>query len=219
MKENKKNVEALPEKTVERLCIYRNVLSEMHREGKVYVYAKELAEATCNSPVQVRRDIMSLNMTGTPQRGYLVRKMLKEISELIDPSGEMKVCLVGIGNLGKAVLTYFNRRRPMLSIVAAFDTDPAKAGRLLSGCPTYSMEEMPRIVTEKNIKLGIIAVPGSEAQNTANQLISSGVVGLVNFAHVLLKIPESAFLENLDITTALEKTAYFAKTRSPQTEV
>lgn len=218
-KEVHANLGILPEKTVERLCTYRNVLAEMHRSGRVYVYAHELAEATCNLPVQVRRDIMSLKIRGTPQRGYLVRGLLKEISELIDPFGEMNVCLVGIGNLGRAVLTYFNRRRPMLSIVAAFDVDLTKTGRLTSGCPTHHTDEIPTIVLQKNIQLGVIAVPSSEAQNTADLLISSGIIGLVNFAPILLKVPQEVFLENIDITTALEKTAYFAKTRFSQMEV
>lgn len=201
------------ERTVERLSLYRRILLQLRTEGSKSILSHELAAlARVNAP-QVRRDVMQLGYSGIPNSGYDVGALLTAVNEFLDAPEYQKVALVGVGNLGQALLQHFSGRWRRLSIRAAFDKDPAKAGRILSGCPCFAMSELPRRVQEFGISLGIIAVPPDEAQTVADVLCFAGVLGLVNFAPVRLRVPDHVFVENVDLTSTLEKVAFFARRR------
>ena len=201
------------EKTIERLSLYRRILLQVRAEGARSILSHELAAmARVNAP-QVRRDVMQLGYSGVPNSGYDVGALLTGINEFLDAPEYQKVALVGVGNLGQALLQHFSGRWRRLSIRAAFDRDPRKAGRIHSGCPCFVMSELPRRVQEFGITLGIIAVPPEEAQSVADVLGFAGILGLVNFAPVRLRVPDSIFIENVDLTSTLEKVAFFARRR------
>jgi redox-sensing transcriptional repressor len=178
--------------------------------GSEGVYSHELAAVAGVSAAQVRRDMMAVGANGSPTRGYNVEKLVECLSvELDDPEGS-RAALVGVGNLGRAMLSFFQGRRPKLSIVAAFDREPYKVGRVVCGCRCYSMDEMSQVVIDKKITVGIIAVPSSAAQAVASELEDAGVRGILNFAPVALRISPETFSEDIDMTMALERVAYFA---------
>lgn len=201
----------IPEKSVERLCKYRQILLNILDSGKEYIFSHELAAILDSSPAQVRRDLMMLNITGTPQKGYNIRQFLEDISDIVDSKEGQLACLVGVGKLGQAILTYFSKRRPNLSIVAAFDSDADKAGRQHGDCPILEISALEESIKNKNITVGIVTVPAPHAQSIVDVLVASGVKGIVNFAPTHIRVPKGVFLENLDITLSVEKTAYFAK--------
>lgn len=194
---------------VSRFLKYRQFLLQARDESRENVFSHELASAADISPEQVRRDIMLLQIQGRPQKGYKIDDFLAEIETRLVP-GKVSVAIVGVGNLGRAVLSYFAKRRPNIAIVAAFDADPDKADRVISGCKCYPPERLSEIVKEKGITLGIISVPAEEAQSTADAMTAAGIRGIVNFAPASVAVREGIYLENIDITTAIEKTAYFA---------
>ncbi|MGL1901513.1 MAG: redox-sensing transcriptional repressor Rex [Fibrobacterales bacterium] len=198
-------------KSIERLCRYRQILMNFISLGKTHIFSHELASDINSSPAQVRRDLMLLTLTGSPQKGYLIKEFLQEIRKIIDSDQTQNACMIGVGNLGRAVLTYFSNRKPTISIVAAFDDDPQKINRVISGCNSFHINTMLDAIKEHNITIGILTVPASDAQAIADTLINAGIKGIVNFAPVHLKVPKDVYLENIDITMAIEKTAYFAK--------
>lgn len=203
--------EKISTKTVGRLSVYRRVLRRLHKEGRVFhIFSHALADKAGVTPAQVRRDIMAVGYNGSPTRGYAVRDLLKTVDAFLSPEVKEHVALVGIGNLGRAVLAYLAGRRPSLEIVAAFDKDPQRYGRVIAGCRTYNIAEMPPILKDKNISVGVIAVPADAAQEVADAMIAAGVSGLLNFAPVSLHVPDTVYVENMDLMTALEKVAYFA---------
>ncbi len=203
-------------KSIERLCRYRQILINFISLGKTHIFSHELASDINSSPAQVRRDLMILTLTGSPQKGYLIKEFLEEIKKIIDSDSTQNACMVGVGNLGRAVLTYFSGRKPNISIVAAFDDDQQKINRVIAGCNSYHINDIEKIILENNITVGILTVPACDAQGIANTLIRSGVKGIVNFAPVHIKVPKEVYLENIDITMAIEKTAYFAKANTDQ---
>jgi redox-sensing transcriptional repressor len=204
----------ISEKTIERLSLYRRVLNTLRDQGKEFVCSHELAEKCQGSSAQVRRDFMTLGCVGRRSRGYNVNELIGCIGAFLDaPSGET-VALVGVGNLGRALLDYLVGRRPNLAIKAAFDTDPRKFNRTFSGCPCYPMQSLEEVVLFHHIHTAIIAVPAAHAQEVAGQLCAVGIRGLLNFAPVRLDVPEDVFVEDMDISAALEKTAYFARARA-----
>jgi len=201
------------ERTIGRLSLYRRLLRELRVAGVGNVYSQELARMAGVSAAQVRRDLMAIGYSGSPARGYVVEALGESIGTFLDSPGGQAAALVGIGNLGRAVMAYFSGRRPRLAIVAAFDTDPYKVNRVIHGCRCYPAAELEQVVREHSVSVGIITVPATEAQGVADTLVRAGVSGILNFAPVPLRLPTGVYVEQIDMTMALEKVAFFARQR------
>jgi redox-sensing transcriptional repressor len=160
---------------------------------------------------RVRRDMMAVGYEGSSTRGYDVGQLAGAIGQFLDAPRPQDVALVGVGNLGRAILAYFTGRRPMLRITAAFDADPGKGGRVIHGCRCFPMQDLNSVLTAQQIRIAVVAVPADQAQDVATALVRCGVTGLLNFAPTHLRVPLSVYVEDIDITTALEKVAYFAR--------
>jgi redox-sensing transcriptional repressor len=199
--------------SVGRLSLYRRLLSNHLSPGTQFVFSHELAAMARVSPAQVRRDLMHLNCSGSPSKGYRVDYLIACLSEELDHVTGQSVALVGIGNLGRALITYFHGRRERLAIMAAFDREPEKVNRIFHGCHCYPLEELENVLERDDIRAAILAVPAAEAQAVADRLTGAGVKGLLNYAPVPLRVPDDVYLEEQDMTTALERVAYFARKR------
>lgn len=211
-------ISAIPDKTVGRLSLYRRILNDLLTMGTENIFSHQLAAMISGTAAQVRRDLMTIGFSGSPTKGYDVAELIKTICQFLDAPEKQNIGLVGIGNIGRALLAYFPSRRPNLSIVAAFDRDPDKVDRVIQGCHCYAIDRMAEIVQEKDIQLGIIAVPAAEAQNVADAMVRAGVKGVVNFARVPLRVPAHIYVENIDMTMSLEKAAFFARQRTREKE-
>jgi redox-sensing transcriptional repressor len=201
----------LPEKTVERLSIYRRTLLECLAAGKTNIFSHELANLHNITAVQVRRDIMFIGYSSSQRKGYDVRELIDVIGKIIDSEVRLNVAIIGIGNLGRAITTYFMGKRSKLNIVAAFDLDTNKIDRIVSGVKCYSMQNIDTVVKEKDISIAILTVPADSAVGTTERLVKSGIKGILNFTTVPLNVPSNVHLEEYDMITSLEKVAYFVK--------
>ena len=204
-------LQAPSEPTVGRLCLYRALLARLERDGVESVYSHQLATLAGGAASRVRRDLMAVGYDGSPTRGYVVSELLVSIGRFLDAPAREGVALVGVGNLGRALMAFFSGRRPNLAIVAAFDSDPDKAGRVIHGCRCHGMDGLAEVVRGSAIRVAILSVPAAEAQGVADMLIRAGVRGLLNFAPVRLRVPADVFVENMDMAVSLEKVAYFAR--------
>ncbi|MEK7270732.1 MAG: redox-sensing transcriptional repressor Rex [Planctomycetota bacterium] len=207
----------IPHRTIGRLSLYRRQLGRMGGPDGTHVYSHQIADICGVTPEQVRRDLMVIGCSGSPNRGYPVAELVSDITAVLDGPEMQRVALVGIGNLGRALLAYFTGRHPKMSIVAAFDSDPEKADRIIHGCRCHPVQRMEEIVRAERIAVGVVAVPAAAAQGIADRLVAAGVRGLLNFAPVALRVPNSVFVEDIDVTTSLEKVAYFARAGKPAT--
>ncbi len=206
-----KGVGRVPVKTIGRLSLYRRLLSGLVADGARSVYSHELAALAGSSAAQVRRDLMAVGYSGSPNRGYQVLELMNSIGEFLDSPSGQRVGLVGVGNLGRALLSYFTGRRPKLAIAAAFDIDPDKLDRVIDGCRCHALDDLDAVVRELSIGVGIITVPAQAAQDVGDRMVAAGIRGILNFAPVRLHVPENIYVEDLDMTTSLEKAAYFAR--------
>lgn len=207
------------EKMIERFSLYRRLLQKLAESGTRHVHSHHLAALAGSTAVQVRRDLMSLGSTGSPYRGYAVAELLGAIERYLDTALDQKVVLIGVGNLGRAILSYYTNRRPRLQIVAAFDADPQKTGRVIQGCRCLPLGELETVIASEGVRVGIITVPASAAQEVADRLLRAGVRGLLNFAPVRLRVPPEVFVEDMDMTMALEKVAYFSRPGSGRKDI
>lgn len=200
-------------KTIGRLSLYQRYLLQLQADRVNNIYSHQLARLAGVSAAQLRRDLMSVGYSGSPIRGYEVDKLVNSISSFLDDPEGQNIALVGIGNLGRAILAYFGGRRPNLKIVAAFDNNPDKVNRVTHGCRCYPTEQLQEIVMADNISTAIITVPAEEAQAITDQLVAAGVQGILNFAPRRLEVPTEVFVEDIDLAMSLEKVAYFARKR------
>ena len=206
-----KKQDKIPAKTIERLAIYRRQLSELKSNRLSHIYSHQLAELANNTSAQVRRDLMIIGCSGgNPKQGYNIDYLLDSINSILDNNKGQQIALVGVGDLGKAILSYSNYQRSTLSIVAAFDIDEQKIGKVIASCKCYPISDLKSKIRELGITLGIITVPSVYAQKVADKLIEAGVKGILNFAPTSLRVPEGVYVERIDITMELEKVAYFA---------
>ncbi len=204
----------IPDRTIERLITYRRLLQKQAVEGVISIYSHDLATLAHVKPVQVRRDLMEIGFSGSPSKGYGVQGLLDYISGILDMPGGTKAALVGAGNLGRALLSYFNGRSSTINVVAAFDVDTNIIGRVIAGCRCYDIQELGARAKEFGITIGIVTVPATQAQSAADALVEAGVTGILNFAPVPLRIRPDVYIVQVDITRALEKVAHFAKPQS-----
>lgn len=200
----------IPSKTVERLSLYRRLLTDQMVQNKEHIYSHELADLAHITATQVRRDLMSLSNIGNPRKGYNISETVNEISKILGSAEVQKIALFGVGNLGRAILSYFVGRLPDLPIVASFDKNPEIAGRVIAGCRCYNIEEAEEVLKKENVEIAILTIPPENVQNLVDQLLALNVKSFLNFTHVPLKVPDGVFVENLDITLTIEKAAYFA---------
>ena len=209
--EQKAQAKMISEKTIERLSQYRRLMTDAARDGDMHIYSHQLAEKVGGTAAQVRRDLMEAGVTGHSKRGYEIAALVERIGRTLDnPAGE-RVVLIGLGNLGRAILPFFAAYHPNLRIVASFDTDPMKTGRVIHGCRCHPLDELETVIRNEGARVAIVTVPAAEAQGVAERLAAAGVLGIMNFAPVSLKVPQGVFVESIDIATALEKVAYLAR--------
>lgn len=203
---------AIPVNTIGRLSLYRRLLKEQLAAGARHVYSHQLANLAVTTAAQVRRDLMTIGFSGSPRRGYAIADLVTAIDEVLVRSVETTVALVGVGNLGRAILAYYANRQP-IRFAAAFDRAPEKTGRVLHGCRCYHSDQMTEVVAREKIHVGVIAVPAGEAQSVCDRLVLAGVTGILNFAPVRLRVPAGLHVENVDLMMALDRVAYFAHER------
>ena len=202
----------LPHKTIERLSQYRRALLICAAKGKTHIFSHEIAKIQHITPVQVRRDIMLIGYTGTLRKGYNIQELIDLIGDIIDTKEGLNVAVVGIGNLGRAMINYFNGKRTKLSIVAGFDSNPDKIDRIYSGVKGYHIDRLAEIIKDENISIAIITVPAGAAPEIADKLVNAGIKGILNYTPKPVQVPSHIYLEEYDMITSLEKVAFFVKT-------
>lgn len=198
-------------KVIGRLSFYRRLLKEAAADGTENMFSHELAALAGATPAQVRRDVMTIGYTGSPARGYHVEELRATIDAFLDTSSCGRIALAGVGNLGRALLSYFVGKAPQFSIAAGFDNDPAKVNRVVHGCRCYPMGQVAEVVAREGIRLALVAVPAGVAQDVAGELCRAGVTGILNFAPVRVWVPDGVYVENVDMSMSLERVAYFAR--------
>ncbi len=191
--------------------MYRIVLEQNAAKSVTHLFSKDLADQAGSNPAQVRRDLMTVGYNGNPQKGYAVAELIEKIRQLLEPAEGISIALIGIGNLGRAILGYFSSLHQKFKLIAAFDSDEHKVNRVIAGCKCFHVNEIKIVLQPFRIQLGVITVPGDHAQDAADLFINAGVQGIVNFTPRSIKAPGTIYVENIDITQTFEKVAYFAR--------
>ncbi len=200
----------LPEKVVKRLTTYRKLLQDLLDGTSDYIYSHHLADLADVSPAQVRRDLMTVNVTGNQSLGYEIQALYDGLEDTLNTRTPQSVAIIGLGNLGRALTAYLHGRRKYLDLAAVFDVDPEKTGTQYQDVQCYHMDAFPKIAAEKKIRTVVLTVPDSAAQVLVDLMSECGVTGVIDFTHRNLRVPEQMFLRKMDMIGLLETVMYFA---------
>jgi len=199
----------IPRKTIYRLSVYLRCLARLKDNNMHTVSSEALAKVAGVKPTQLRKDLAYFGQFGTRGLGYDVAELSKMISDELGTTSLQPVVLVGVGNLGLALLSYRGFEKEGFEIVAAFDAEPKRRRDKKLKQPLLGMDEMPEFIQKNNVKMAILSVPAAAAQEVANQLIQAGVVGILNFSPIVLSVPEEVMVNNVNLAIELENLSYF----------
>ena len=198
----------IPVTTVYRLSYYCRALLECGTSG--FISSQDLAKLTGFSDALVRRDLSYFGRFGIPGRGYPVSELREKISRILGIDRKWKVALIGLGNLGSALLRYKAFEKQGFQIVAVFDSDPGKIGKSRSGVEIWDISQLEKEVRKRQIEMAIIAVPADAAQEVIGRVVGSGIKAILNFAPMKVKVTGSVSLVNIDFTVELERLSCLA---------
>ena len=199
----------IPRKAIYRLSVYSRCLHRLENNGIHTVSSEVLAKAAGVKPTQLRKDLTYFGQFGTRGLGYEVKQLIEMISELLGTKSLQPVVIVGIGNLGRALLSYRGFEREGFEVVGAFDVNPSQYLSNDSPIDVQAMDVLPKIINEHVIKMAVLCVPPAAAQEVANQLIEYGVIAILNFAPIVLSVPDEITVNNVNLAMELENLSYF----------
>jgi len=204
----------IPEATIRRLSRYSRCLEEMEERGEKVVSSAQLANKCIVNAAQVRKDLAYFGEFGIRGVGYYVKDLLNNIKKILGSNKEWRMALIGVGNLGSSLLSYKDFLKQNYKIVAAFDLYPESViGRISErvGKPVeiLHIDRLKEVVQARNIEIGIITTPPTEAQKVADQLIEANIKGILNFSPAPVRTSEKVKLRNLFFTSALDNLVYY----------
>ncbi len=208
----------IPGKTVYRLSIYHRCLRRLTENELETVSSSALAKAAGVNPSQLRRDLGCLGTFGTRGLGYPVNELSGAIREVLGRAHLQPVILVGVGNLGAALLRYRGFQKEGFEVIGAFDVDPDRVRERGIAVPVYDVARMGEFIAENQVKLAVLSVPVEHAQEVTNDMVAAGILGILSFSPTVLQVPDLVTVNNVDLALELEQVSFFVKRDGGATE-
>lgn len=194
---------SISKQTLQRLPVYLNYLKTLPENKTENISATTIADALKLNDVQVRKDLASVSSGGRPKIGYVTEKLIADIERFLGYDNRDSAVIVGVGNLGHALLSYGGFVRYGLEIVAAFDSDSEVAGTVVNGKRVLPAADIKKVCSDLKVRIGIITVPGENAQEVCDALIDGGIMAVWNFAPVHLNVPDGVLVQNENMACSL----------------
>ncbi len=201
----------VPEVVVLRLPQYVRALGDLLRRKVLVVSSQQLGAQLQMTPAQIRKDLSYFGRFGKQGRGYPVKYLLGELRRVLGLERKWNTCLVGVGRLGRAVINYPGFTPEGFNIVAAFDTAPGEVGTTIGSLVVQPIEELEPAIRDRDIRIGIVAVPASHAQEVIDQLVGYGIKAVLNYAPLGPQVPDGVRIRNVDPILALQSMTYYLK--------
>ena len=194
----------VPEVVINRLPQYVRILNRLLDDGIQVVSSQQLGEKLQVTPAQIRKDLSYFGRFGKQGRGYPVSYLLAELRHVLGLERQWNSCLVGVGRLGRAIVNYPGFTPEGFQIIAAFDADQEQVGDSIGGLKVQPMSDLAKTVASLDIAIGIVAVPGAQAQSVIDQLVEGRIQGILNYAPVAPQVPMDVGMRNIDPVRSLQ---------------
>ena len=194
----------IPEPTLRRLPLYYQYLKRVQREKNLdYISSSQIGNDLRMLPIQVRKDLEITQALGKPKLGYDIIELIQAIEDFLGWNNTTDGYLVGVGHLGSALLGYQGFKEYGLNIVAAFDSDKSKIGKEIHGTKVLSADKLPNMISRMGIKIGILTVPGTAAQELAETMVRAGIRAIWNFSPVKITVPPDIIVQHENLASSL----------------
>ncbi len=203
-----KDQAAISKATIDRLPLYFRTLRLVQDEGIDIISSEELGRRLSITAEQIRKDLASFGQFGKKGVGYYVNELKHNVGEILGLDNHWNLAVIGIGHLGAALANYQNFVSLGFNLVALFDQDPEVIGQTVNHVRVDDIANLAEIVRQRQVHIGIIAVPAAFAQGVADQLVASGVRGIWNFAPIKMAVPDSMHIVNEDLSVGLSSLSY-----------
>ena len=203
----------IPRATAKRLSLYYRIFKRFNAEKIEKANSKQIAEAIGIDSATVRRDFSYFGELGRRGFGYDVKKLMNFFADLLNDNAITNVMIVGVGNMGRALLHYRFHERNKMKVVMAFDTDdhPEVGSTTSDGIPIYGISQIKEKIQSGNVQTAILTVPSVKAQEVASTLVQAGVKGILCFSPVNLSLPKDVVVQYVDLTSELQTLLYFMR--------
>ena len=203
---NNKNI---PDIVIGRMPLYLRSLQQMAGEGRLVTSSQELGEKLGISAAQIRKDLSQFGEFGKQGTGYDIDFLLKQISQILHVDHEWEIAIVGAGDIGSAVARYKGFSNRGFRVAMVFDDDPQKINTKIDDFTIMSTAEMVEVIRSAGVKVAMLAVPASAAQNVAEQLVEAGVKAILNYAPITLNVPHTVYVQYIDPAIHLQRMTYY----------
>ena len=201
----------IPDVVIDRLPVYARALTALERNGREVVSSQELGTQLGVTPAQIRKDLSYFGRFGKQGRGYNVKRLLEELHQILGLDRKWTMVVVGVGQLGRAVLSYAGFAPQGFTIVSAFDTDPAMIGATINDLTVQPIEKMKAEIAGRGVDIGIVATPAAAAQSVIDALVACGVRAILNYAPIAAQVPPNVHVKDIDPVLSLQSMTFYLK--------
>ncbi|MCY4623517.1 MAG: redox-sensing transcriptional repressor Rex [Chloroflexi bacterium] len=201
----------VPEVVVNRLPQYVRALRHLQAQGNDVVSSQLLGRTLQMTPAQIRKDLSYFGRFGKQGRGYTIAYLLAELQDILQLDHEWNMAVVGVGRLGRAIISYPGFAPEGFKVVAAFDADERQVGQSIGGLIVQPMTDLPDTVRQKSIQIGIVAVPAAQAADVVDQITLCGIRAILNYAPVNTHTPQEVKVRNIDPVLSLQSMTYYLR--------
>ena len=199
----------VPEVVIQRLPLYVRALTQFAGSGDDVISSEQLGQRLQMTPAQIRKDLSYFGRFGKQGRGYSVASLEQRLRSILGLDRAWNTMVIGMGRLGRAVVSYPGFAPEGFNIVAAFDADDSIVGETVSGLDIQSISDLAKTVKEKDIKIGIVTVPIEHAQEVIDTLVDAGIKSILNYAPLSPKVPEGVTVRGIDPVLSLQSMTYY----------
>jgi redox-sensing transcriptional repressor len=201
----------IPDVVIDRLPVYARALAALDRNGRELVSSQELGATLGVTPAQIRKDLSYFGRFGKQGRGYNVKRLLEELHQILGIDREWTMVLVGVGQLGRAILQYGGFAPQGFRILAAFDAHPEVIGEGIEGLVILPVDQLGPTLDGMHVDIGIVATPAANAQSVIDALVACGVKAILNYAPIAAQIPAGIHIKDIDPVLALQSMTFYLK--------
>ncbi|HLF76756.1 MAG TPA: redox-sensing transcriptional repressor Rex [Dehalococcoidia bacterium] len=205
----------IPAVVIDRLPVYARALNYLESQGRDVVSSQELGIILGVTPAQIRKDLSYFGRFGKQGRGYNVQRLAVELRQILGLDRQWSMILLGVGHLGQAILTYDGFQPQGFIIVDAFDADEKVIGHKVGGLVVRPISELRKYLQERQVDIGIVAVPAAAAAPIIGELIAGGVRSILNYAPIAVPVPERIQIKNIDPVLSLQSMTFYLKNGAP----
>ncbi len=205
------NINKIPKAVIKRLSLYSRVLQNLEIKNIHKVSSKDLGDLLGVNSAQVRKDLAYFGQFGVPGFGYYVSELRTRIKEILGTNRPLRIGLVGVGNLGTALLSYTGFEKQGFNIIVAFDNDSKKIGKKKNNIIIEDIIDLERIIKEKQIEIIILTVPAEIAQEITDRIIKAGITTILNFVPIRLIVPDYVTIHYVDLSIEIESLSFYLR--------